>query len=168
VLPSHSPEDVFLDTSFIVNAVFQNLPGSSACIRATDKVILNQSVIYCSELLRLEYAQALRRLATKRRLPQEFHVRFELDRWADANIRHRWLEYGLSELESYLRGLPTVIELPYTTHLFRATATYMAEYSLGSLDAVHLATALHYEIPVFWTCDDHFDRVDEIYVEIIH
>jgi predicted nucleic acid-binding protein len=105
---------------------------------------------------------------TKRRLPQEFHERFELDRWADASIRHRWLEYGLSELESYLPGLPTVIEPPYTTHLFHATATCMAEYSLGSLDVVHLAMALHYEIPVFWTCDDHFERVEEIYGEIIH
>jgi predicted nucleic acid-binding protein len=44
----------------------------------------------------------------------------------------------------------------------------MAEYSLGSLDVVHLAMALHYEIPVFWTCDDHFERVEEIYGEIIH
>ena len=161
------PDDVYLDTSFVVNAVFQVLPGSISCIEATDEIRDNQSIVYTSELLRLEYAQALRRLATRRRLPRHLHKRHELDRWAIGSVRYQWLVYGFSELDKYLGTLPIVYELPYDNALMIPTTRFMAEYALGSLDAIHLATALHYEIPVFWTCDDHFQRADDLHIEII-
>jgi predicted nucleic acid-binding protein len=67
VLPLRSPGDVLLDTSFIINSVFQGLPDSAACADASDMIVANQAVVYFSAILRIEYAQALRRLATKHR-----------------------------------------------------------------------------------------------------
>lgn len=70
-------------------------------------------------------------------------------------------------LEQYIASLPRAAELPLDRTILDRSVQYMAQYSLGSLDAAHLATAAHYEIPVFWTCDDHFGRVDDVFVEII-
>jgi predicted nucleic acid-binding protein len=158
--------DVYLDTAFVVNAVIQQVEHSDACLEATERLIQAESSVYFSYVLRVEFAQALRRLATKRRLPDEFSQQFGLDRWEDVSVRRRWFEYGFVQLNAFLRLLPEVVELPLQRTLLDGSVQYMARYSLGSLDAVHLATALHYGIPTFWTCDDHFQRVDEIDVHI--
>lgn len=161
------PRDVFLETSFVVNAVFGQLSDSEACREASRQLRDESSVIYSSTLMRLEFAQSLRRLATFRQLPRDLHDQFELDSWSRADVRHRWMDYGTSQVEAYLQSYATVTDLPVTQQILTQSRYFMAEYALRSLDAAHLATAIDFQIPVFWTCDDHFERVREITVEII-
>nr|AMP54447.1 PIN domain protein [uncultured bacterium] len=77
------------------------------------------------------------------------------------------MRFWRDELDRLLDSLPETVELPLTPEVTRRCFDLMARYALRSQDAVHLATAIYYEIPIFWTCDDHFQRIEEIYVEII-
>ena len=95
------------------------------------------------------------------------HSAFNLDDWGTSTVRYRWMRYWRDELERFIATLPYCLELTLDTEIQRNCFDLMARYALRSLDAVHLATALHYEIPVFWTCDDHFSRVEDLAVEVI-
>jgi predicted nucleic acid-binding protein len=77
------------------------------------------------------------------------------------------MHYWRDELERFIATLPYCVELTLNVQIHNNCFDLMARYALRSLDAVHLATALRYEIPVFWTCDDHFERVNDLYVEVI-
>jgi predicted nucleic acid-binding protein len=161
------PRDVFLDTSFVVNAVFGQLTDSLVCREASRKLRDESTSVYSSMLMRLEFAQSLRRLATLRQLPGDLHNQFELDSWNRVEVRHRWMDYGIAQLESYLQSFSVVTDLPVTPEILAQFRNFMAEYALGSPDAAHLATGVDFQIPTFWTCDDHFDRVTELSVDII-
>jgi predicted nucleic acid-binding protein len=159
--------DIYVDTDLIVNANIRGLSHSEASRRALGAVLHSESLVHFSIILRMEYIQAIRNLALRSQLPQEVRQEFNLDNWENDGVRQRWMDYGLQQLESLIADLPAVVELPLTSSIVYGAAEYMTRYGLRSQDAVHLATALHYEIPVFWTCDDHFARVDDLSVEII-
>jgi predicted nucleic acid-binding protein len=132
--------DVYLDTDVLVNCIFQGLPDSPACLREVRRLLNDGGAIYTSTITRMEYAQTVRR---------------------------RWMIHWRQELDRYLGELPLFIELPLHSDIIYRSFEHMAEFAMRSHDAVHLATAIHYEIPVFWTCDDHFQRVTGIDVEIV-
>jgi predicted nucleic acid-binding protein len=167
MLPFNSPPDVFLDTDLVVNAVIHGLQNSESCRLACSRLLTSGSRVFYSQVLRIEYMQAIRRLATKRQLPTYLYDEFELSRWSERDVRERWMFSGFDQLRAFLGAFPMSVELALNDVIVREALGLMGRYSLGSLDAVHLATALHYEIPVFWTCDDHFQWVDDLVVEII-
>ncbi len=162
-----APSDVYLDTDVLVNLVYPELPHADACARAGRNLYDAGSTVYISALTRVEFAQAFRSMATQGSASSHLIREFDLARWREAGIRQRWLEYWHEELELLLGSFPQLIELPITTGNAQRSVTLMARYALRSQDAVHLSTALHYNVPVFWTCDDHFARVDELAVDIL-
>jgi predicted nucleic acid-binding protein len=111
--------------------------------------------------------QAVRTIATQDRAPAHVIEAYDLKNWWDQTIRKAWLEHCWSLLNEYLESLPVVVELPITRSEIDFAVELMARFALRSQDAIHLATALHYQIPVFWTCDEHFRRVNDIFVEVI-
>ncbi len=159
--------DVYLDTAFVVNALFGHESGESASARGLAELVSSGGTAYFSEILRVEYFQALRRLATRGRVSTSTLDSFSLQRWNEAEVRRRWLRLGHKELDRFISHLPESVEIPLNRQIIEESVDLMATYALGSLDAVHLATALHYQIPFVWTCDDHFERVDDPFVEII-
>jgi predicted nucleic acid-binding protein len=60
-----------------------------------------------------------------------------------------------------------VIELPVSHAALVLSRQLKAHYALRSLDACHLAASIQNGIPVFWTCDSHFERLSEIAFEVI-
>lgn len=161
------PTDVYLDSDLVVNAVVEGLANHEACLQACARLKSAQRQVYFSQILRIEYYQAFRGLATKNQLPGPIYEEFSLDQWSQRDVRRRWMEHGRKQLGLFLRWLPSPTELPLDASVIDHSVTVMARYALRSLDAVHITTALHYEIPVFWTCDDHFLRVDDLAVDII-
>jgi predicted nucleic acid-binding protein len=160
-------QSVYLDTDVLVNCVYPDMPDAGASQRAVQLLRETQSRVFLSAITAMEYAQAFRSLATRGTASRAVILEFELGRWNEASIRHRWMTFWRDELERFRRSLPDCVELPITPEINHQSFDLVARYALRSQDAVHLATALHYEIPVFWTCDDHFSRVDELHVAII-
>lgn len=159
--------DVYIDTDVAVNAIISDMENTAASRAALETLLKSENVVHFSIILRMEYAQAIRNLASRGQLPTELRKGFHLDNWSDPVVRTQWMQYGMGQLDTLINDLPTVVELPVSGTIISQASEYMARYALRSQDAVHLATALHYEIPVFWTCDDHFSRVDDLVIEII-
>ena len=162
-----APVDVYLDTDVVVNCLIEDLRHSQACLQAMEHLGYSGSTVWISQLLRVEYLQAVRSIATQGRAPSQLSKTFDLDNWVDSRVREAWLRHCWELLDEYIGILPSVVELPITRNEIDRAPYLMARFALRSQDALHLATALHYDIPVFWTCDDHFQRVDDLSVEVI-
>jgi predicted nucleic acid-binding protein len=159
--------DVYLDTDVLVNLAYTELPNSAACFQACQFLAESGSIVYLSVLSHTEFAQAFRILATRQHVAPHLIDEFDLRSWSKREVRERWLGYWYAEFQSIVASFPEAVHLPVGRAIVQQSVDVMARYALRSQDAIHLATALHYEIPVFWTCDKHFQRVDGIYVEVI-
>lgn len=159
--------DVYLDSDVLVNLAYSRLPHSAACFHACRSLSESGSIVYVSALSHTEFAQAFRTLATRQNLAPNLIEEFDLRSWRKREVRERWLGFWYAEFQSIVDSFSETIHLPVIRENAQHSVGLMAQYALRSQDAVHLATALHYEIPVFWTCDHHFNRVDELVVEVI-
>jgi predicted nucleic acid-binding protein len=158
--------DVYLDTDILVNLAYPELPHSAACFRACQSLSESGGIVYVSVLSHTEFVQAFRILATRQHAAPQLIEEFNLRSWREREVRERWLGFWYAEFQSIVGSFPETVHLPLTQEIAQQAVALMAQYAFRSQDAIHLATALHYEIPLFWTCDDHFQQVSELAVEV--
>ena len=115
------PPDIFLDTSIVVAAMFLGTPDAEACARLCRDLVAAQSHVYFAQVLRLDLARALRRLATKAdKLPASVRDEYQLALWGtNPLVRQRWLARGARRFDDFLRQFVEAVEVPLTTDLWR-------------------------------------------------
>jgi len=73
-----SLSDVYLDSSLVVAATIAGIPHSDACTAFCSRLIADNSHIFFSQILRLEIAEAVRKLATRAQLPEDIRQEYQL------------------------------------------------------------------------------------------
>jgi predicted nucleic acid-binding protein len=155
------PNDIYLDTSVVVAATYPGTANSDSASELCNDIRNAGVKVYFSEVLRLEFGRAIRRLATiSDRLPPHARDRYELDKWSSRSlIRQRWLSNGVRRLSDLLLTFPTVVEIPLSNELWLESIGIMGMESLDATDALHLATAKAAGVNDFFTVDSDFRRV---------
>jgi predicted nucleic acid-binding protein len=163
------PKDVFLDTSVVVGAMFPGTPDADACSRFCRDLVVARSHVYFAQVLRLDLARALRRLATKAdKLPPGMREEYQLDLWGtNPLVRQRWLTRGARRFDDFLSQFIESVELPLTTDLWRRGLTIMGVEGLDATDALHLAAARQIGIADFATTDRDFRQVADPRIHLI-
>lgn len=152
------PVDVYLDTSLVVAALVAGSDHHRPCAAYCARLAANDCRIYFSQILWLELAEALRRLATRPSVAAEIRVAYRLDAWTtDARVRDRWLRYGLDLFEVFLDRFE-VGEFPFDRPTWHESIAVMVDLRLRSLDAIHIATARRNGIRAIATADGDFMR----------
>ncbi len=77
------------------------------------------------------------------------------------------MAFGLGQFTIFLNAFYQVSEIPFGIQVWRHSVEIMADYGLGSHDAVHVATALQSGVHRFATADKHFNRVDRQDIRLI-
>ena len=164
-----TPSDVYLDSSLVVAAMLDGLPDSTASAAFCARLVDTNSRVCFSQILRLEIAEAFRKLASRQQLPESLRQEYQLSDWAThPRIRQRWMAFGLGQFAIFLDAFYQVSEIPFGIQVWRHSVEIMADYGLGSHDAVHVATALQSGVHIFATSDKHFNRVDMLDIRLIH
>jgi predicted nucleic acid-binding protein len=110
-LPAH----VYLDTGVAIAAIFPATLHAAGAHDFCRRLIHRESTVYFSQILRLEFTEAVRKLATiPGRVPEDVRRRFLLDNWArDVSVRHGWMQFAIDRLESLLLRFANVYEIPF-------------------------------------------------------
>lgn len=162
-----TPDDLYIDTSIVVDALFDDLPNAATAVALLRRLQTGGTQFYTSQVTRLEVGEAVRRLATRQQLSQSLHDAYGLDRFLDEpEVRERWMHHARGEFERLIARL-RIYELPFDNLIWRRSLDLIAAYNLRGNDAAHAATALEYGVPVFATNDDHFLRVRELDVLLV-
>jgi predicted nucleic acid-binding protein len=155
------PASIHLDTSVIIGAMFLGTPDSSACSSFCRVLADGGTVVYFSQVVRLDLARALRRLATKPdKLRMNTRDEYQLDQWgSNPLVRQRWLTRGVRRFQAFLDQFVEVVEVPLTTHVWLQSIDLMAFEALDGSDALHLASARAIGVGDFATTDEDFRRI---------
>lgn len=160
--------DIYLDSSVLVDAMFSGLPHFDLSDAFCTRLANDGSNVYFSQLLYLEVAEAIRRLATKQQVPPNIRQQYHLDEWTtNASVRERWMSFGLHQMEKLLGIFSATYEIPYQRTIWLQSIDIIGQYSLRASDAVHVATALHTGLRLFATNDSDFRRVSALDVLIV-
>ncbi len=166
------PSKVYLDTSVIVAAISSGDPHYLACSTYCTALANNNSTIYFSQLLRLEYAQFIRKLATDATyaLPSSIYQQYQLqDFGTNMMIRHQWMRFLMSQFDALVATFYTVRELPVGKEIPPHSIQLMSLHGLESYDAAHMATALREKVPDLATTDRKFSRAASgLRIHLIH
>lgn len=160
--------DIYLDTSVTAGAVLAGTRHSEAALAFCRQLAENGNRVFFSQILRLEFSEAIRRVAQRGELPGDTMREWELDRWdRSMRVRERWLSFGVEQLEALLAEFREVLELPFLLETWQASIDVMAKYGLRSLDAVHVATAMATGLSDLATIDRHLSRVADLRVWLV-
>src|SRR4051812_49135320 len=119
------PRDIYLDTSIVVAAIVPGTPNARVSRDFFQGLLERNTRIHFSQILRIEVAQAIRNLASRRgQLPLRTQRRYRLDEWeSNEAVRRRWMtdcahqfEEFLSQFifEEFLSQFIEVFELPFS------------------------------------------------------
>jgi predicted nucleic acid-binding protein len=165
VIDPNLPATVYLDTSAVVTALFPGLAHSTASATFCTSVAQGGGGVVFSQVLWLEFSQALVKLALGTELPAAERRRHRFARWGrHVDVREQWYRFGLDELEAFLGRFAAVTEVEFRREIWLASLDVMARTQLRSHDAVHVATAREVGVRDFVTVDDHFRRVPDLRV----
>ncbi len=153
-----TPQDVVVDTSFVVRALNPSEQGHEAAQTFLTRLVDAEAVVYFNRLLELELVEVAFKLAVverhgKKAWPakrNDGRVRRRAGRlakdllgaWADTL---RFVPHLCIELEEVSADVPAL----------------MTAYGLGSYDAAHAATAIYTEVQGLVTTDAGFGAVPE-------
>jgi predicted nucleic acid-binding protein len=146
------PDSVFLDTSFVVDALVATQPQHGPCLDFLERLAEAGSTVHVNRLLEMELAETAFRLALKERFRRQWaRARFD----GRARVRAGRL---LGEVqEAWDRTLAAFsfvrIELD---EVVDAVPGLMRSDGLQSYDAVHAASALYAGVGTMVTLDAHF------------
>ncbi len=153
------PSRLYLDTSVIVATISSGDPFNGQCTAYCTALARNNSTIYFSQLLRLEYAQFIRKVATDSQyaIPQNLFQQYQLrDFGKNLMVRHNWMNFMTGQFDTLLATFYSVRELPLRPLILRQSNSLMSFHSIESYDAAHVATALQEGIHDLATTDEKF------------
>lgn len=146
----------YVDTNLITTSLAPGLPHHQAARDVCTSIVNRREAVVFSELLRLEYAQYLRKVpasydaATLRSLG--------LHRWEREDVRRRWIDAGFRDFEHFISQFADVQEFVLTREIIDYAAELMIQFNLGSYDAAHVSTALAAGASRIVTLDKQFER----------
>jgi predicted nucleic acid-binding protein len=163
------PSDIYLDTGLIVAALSPGTPDAQAARQFLAHLIAARSHVYVSQIMRIEFAQAVRKLAVKTdRLPPSVRARHSLDQWiSNSLVREQWMTHNASLLRSLLTRFNELIEIPITLSICENSLHVMAQENLDSQDAIHVATARFLGLTHLATTDGDLRRLKDFRVWLI-
>jgi predicted nucleic acid-binding protein len=156
------PARLYLDTDILIAYLVSTEPHHARCREFLGRLVQARSTaVYVSSLSWLEFTHVITREGFRTGLAAELQQRFRLHRWAEPLVRQRYVQALLRNFEDLLEAF-VWSEVSLTPQI-RVTATqYVAQYNLGSQDAVHLASATETGVFDIASLDRGFRRVDGI------
>lgn len=97
--------DIYLDTSIVAAAISSNDPHAVSCTTFCTQLARDNVTVHFSQLLRLEIAQFIRKLATDPRsfVPPSLYQRYQLrDFCTDSGVRQQWMHFGMAQFDALL------------------------------------------------------------------
>jgi predicted nucleic acid-binding protein len=156
------PDHLYVDTDIFVNFMVSTQPHHDRCREFFERVQSEaHTTLYLSSLSWLELAHVITRPSFRDELTDDLQRQYRIGRWERPDIRRTYIDGLLGEFEATLNQFPWV-ELPVTPLVRRLATRYIAEYSLGSQDAAHLASAAFAGVADFVSLDAAFRRVDDL------
>jgi predicted nucleic acid-binding protein len=164
------PEHLYVDTDIFVNYLIGTQPNHARCRTFLERIQQEaRTTLYVSSLSWLELAHVFTRPSFRDELAEDLQRRYRLGRWERTDIRRAYLDGLIGAFDETLAQYAWV-EVPITPIVRRLAVRYMAEYRLGSQDAVHLASAAHVSVADFASFDAGYRRVDDLdlWNDLIH
>jgi predicted nucleic acid-binding protein len=153
------PADIYLDTSLVLAALLPGLAHAGPSLEFCDQLARQGCTVYFSQLLRLEIAQALKNVATRKpaQLSEPLRQQFQLHDWnTREDVRRRWMTHGQGQLEAFIGQFVEVVELPLDRVTWDRSIDLMCRYPFKSYDAAHVATAIQYSVQHLATTDREY------------
>ena len=157
------PQEVVLDTSFVVDALLPGQPRHEECRGFLERLGEHWIVVHFNRLWEVELLEATYRLVLRERYGKDQWRRRRLDGRArrrasrlTGELLDAWhgvlsaLNHSVVELQEVVDGIPRL----------------MAGYGLSSYDAVHLATAFRVQVSSMVTLDTGFATVPASHLEL--
>lgn len=91
----------------------------------------------------------------------------ELTRTECCNYPLRMINFPLLRLYDGFFSRPDVQILPITANAFRRATMIQAAYDFGTVDAIHLATAVENGCDIFLTNDGRLSRCTDLTIEVL-
>ena len=164
------PDRLYVDTDIFVNYLIDTQPHHPRCRVFVERLQREgQTSLYVSSLSWLELAHVISRPVFRGELAEDLQRRFRIGRWERPAIRRAYLNEPLGEFEAILAHF-TWTEVPVTPIVRRVAVRLMADFSLGSQDAVHLASAAQEGVTDFASFDAVYRKVDDLHLwnDLIH
>jgi predicted nucleic acid-binding protein len=158
------PDELYLDTDFIVGCLERTDPHHARCAAFMRHVASGaRTMLYISSLSWLEFIHTITRERFREIASAELRQRFRLDHWDEASVRRAYVAQLTSDFEVLLSQCDwTEVWL---TPAIRADAIDMiATYNLNTHDAVHLATMRDMGVVHLASLDRGFRRVDGLHL----
>lgn len=154
------PKAVYLDTSLVVAAMFEDVVHAQESIAFCQRLVSKGTNVVFSTILRVELTQALGKLPLRDQLSADTSQTHRLDIWnRHERVRREWMSAGIDRFARLPGQFPRAIEVQLTLPIWYDSIDVMTRHRLRSLDAVHVATARAAGLRDLATLDDHFRRV---------
>jgi predicted nucleic acid-binding protein len=128
-----------------------------------------RTVLLLSSLSWIEFVNVVIKERFRLQLPVDQQRRLRLHRWQDARVRRAYVELMVSSFDAALAQFVSD-EVALTPDVKRQAISYIADYSPGPNDAVHLASAWKARCFDMASFDAGFRRVDNLTLwnDLIH
>jgi predicted nucleic acid-binding protein len=159
-LTSYPPAALYLDTSFLLNALIPGYPYYPA----TSAFLVNvadaqRTRLYVSTLVWIEFAHVVMQPRFHQGLAGDMQVAYSLAHWDEAAVRDSYLTAMTGALQDLLDAFGW-FEIGVTPDVRVHALQLMAQFRLDGHDATHLACAQAAGLTDLASFDRDFRRVD--------
>jgi predicted nucleic acid-binding protein len=156
------PDQLYVDTDIFINYLFSSQPHHERCRPFLDRLRASvRTTLFVSPLSWLELAHVITRPSFRDDLADDLQRQYRVGRWHQPQIRQAYLDGLLADFDALLDQF-TWVEVPLSPVVRRLAIRFMAEYGLGSQDAIHLASAAQAGVTDIASFDAVYRRVDAL------
>jgi predicted nucleic acid-binding protein len=163
------PDRLYCDTDFLIAFLVEREPHHVRARTLLNRAGEQGTTLYLSSLSWIEFANVIIKERFRIQLPVDQQRRLHLHRWQDARVRRVYVETMVSSFDAALAQF-VWDEVALTPDVKRQAISYIADYSIGPNDAVHLASAWKARCFDVASFDAGFRRVDNLTLwnDLIH
>jgi predicted nucleic acid-binding protein len=159
-LTDYPPASLYLDTSFLLNALIPDYPFHAAASAFLVNVAdAERTRLYVSTLVWIEFAHVVMQPRFHQGLPPDVQAAYSLAHWDLASVRDAYLTAMLERLQDLLEAFGWY-EIEVTADIRVHALQLMAQYDLDGHDATHVASAQAAKLTDVVSFDSDFRRVD--------